>query len=167
MIFGHLWQSVALAVRPSPYPRAHAWSHRYGLGVAAFMATRDLPFHPARRSSRAPEQIDAPIALQPVDPMGRRHRLDGRACGAVEGVTPVLFTGDAAALHVAPVVAPAVPVAPVVTVSTETRRWRCSRCRAQTARACPSSPYGLASPLLLFRTGRDLPVERLVATPAG
>jgi beta-lactamase regulating signal transducer with metallopeptidase domain len=116
------------------------------------------------------KQLDAPIALQPVE----TTRMEVDATGSmaapvapVEGVTPVLFTGDADALHVAPVVAPAVPVAPVVTVSTETQPLALftlpeSNCPTL---ACPLLAIWLGvAAFLLFRTGRDLlAVERLVA----
>jgi beta-lactamase regulating signal transducer with metallopeptidase domain len=116
------------------------------------------------------KQLDAPIALQPVE----TTRMEVDATGSmaapvapVEGVTPVLFTGDADALHVAPVVAPAVPVAPVVTVSTETQPLALF-----TLPELKLPDLGLpvlaiwlgVAAFLLFRTGRDLlAVERLVA----
>jgi beta-lactamase regulating signal transducer with metallopeptidase domain len=147
---------------------------RYGLGVAAFMASLALPlaaFIPGETIvAGLLKQLDAPIALQPVE----TTRMEVDATGSmaapvapVEGVTPVLFTGDADALHVAPVVAPAVPVAPVVTVSTETQPLALF-----TLPELKLPDLGLpvlaiwlgVAAFLLFRTGRDLlAVERLVA----
>jgi len=177
LVIGHLWQSVALAAVLALVlilGKRMRGATRYGLGVAAFMASLALPlaaFIPGETIvAGLLKQLDAPIALQPVE----TTRMEVDATGSmaapvapVEGVTPVLFTGDAAALHVAPVVAPAVPVAPVVTVSTETQPLALF-----TLPELKLPDLGLpvlaiwlgVAAFLLFRTGRDLlAVERLVA----
>lgn len=177
LVIGHLWQSVALAAVLALVlilGKRMRGATRYGLGVAAFMASLALPlaaFIPGETIvAGLLKQLDAPIALQPVE----MTRMEVDATGSmaapvapVEGVTPVLFTGDAAALHVAPVVAPAVPVAPVVTVSTETQPLALF-----TLPELKLPDLGLpvlaiwlgVAAFLLFRTGRDLlAVERLVA----
>jgi hypothetical protein len=92
LVIGHLWQSVALAAVLALVlilGKRMRGATRYGLGVAAFMASLALPlaaFIPGETIvAGLLKQLDAPIALQPVeiDPDGsRRHRLDGRACGA-------------------------------------------------------------------------------------
>jgi beta-lactamase regulating signal transducer with metallopeptidase domain len=177
LVIGHLWQSVALAAVLALVlilGKRMRGATRYGLGVAAFMASLALPlaaFIPGETIvAGLLKQLDAPIALQPVE----TTRMEVDATGSmaapvapVEGVTPVLFTGDADALHVAPVVAPAVPVAPVVTVSTETQPLALF-----TLPELKLPDLGLpvlaiwlgVAAFLLFRTGRDLlAVERLVA----
>jgi len=177
LVIGHLWQSVALAAVLALVlilGKRMRGATRYGLGVAAFMASLALPlaaFIPGETIvAGLLKQLDAPIALQPVE----MTRMEVDATGSmaapvapVEGVTPVLFTGDADALHVAPVVAPAVPVAPVVTVSTETQPLALF-----TLPELKLPDLGLpvlaiwlgVAAFLLFRTGRDLlAVERLVA----
>ena len=115
LVIGHLWQSVALAAVLAMVlilGKRMRGATRYGLGVAAFMASLALPlaaFIPGETIvAGLLKQLDAPIALQPVE----TTRMEVDATGSmaapvapVEGVTPVLFTGDADALHVAPVVA--------------------------------------------------------------
>ena len=178
LVIGHLWQSVALAAVLALVlilGKRMRGATRYGLGVAAFMASLALPlaaFIPGETIvAGLLKQLDAPIALQPVETT--RMEVDATGTMAapvapVEGVTPVLFMGDAAAaLPDAPVVAPAAPVAPVVTVSTQTQPLALF-----TLPELKLPDLGLpilaiwlgVAAFLLFRTGRDLlAVERLVA----
>jgi hypothetical protein len=159
LVIGHLWQSVALAAVLALVlilGKRMRGATRYGLGVAAFMASLALPlaaFIPGETIvAGLLKQLDAPIALQPVE----TTRMEVDATGSmaapvapVEGVTPVLFTGDADALHVAPSSRPLCRLRLSSPSPPKLSRSRCSRCRNSNCPtlACPSSPYGLASPL--------------------
>jgi beta-lactamase regulating signal transducer with metallopeptidase domain len=178
LVIGHLWQSVALAAVLALVlilGKRMRGGTRYGLGLAAFAASLVLPlaaFIPGETIvAGLLKQLDAPIALQPVETPG--VEVDATSATAAPAapaaaVTPIMFSTDAAGRAIAPAAAPAQPAsAPAVTVTTNTQPLSLF-----TLPELKLPDLGLpilaiwlgVAAFLLIRTGRDLlAVERLVA----
>ncbi len=175
MIFGHVWQSVALAAVLAGVlilGKRMRGSTRYGLATAAFAASLLLPLAafipgetivagllkqlnaPVMLASSAPAQMATPLApaepaapVAPVDPL----------------LTPVSFERDAASLGLG-VVAPATPVAPVVNAEPPAALFTLPVINMPDMLLPLLAIWAAGAAFLLFRTGRDLiAVERLVA----
>ncbi len=170
IIFGHLWQSVALAAVLAGVliaGRKMRGSTRYGLSAAAFLAALALPlaaFIPGETIvASLLKQLDAPVAL------ASRHAPAEVVATPVAPVAPVSPLLQDVSFGETPVAAPVAPAAPAASV-------------ARMEEAAPAPLFTLPEiklpdmtlPLLtiwlagvavlLVRTGRDLvAVERLVA----
>ncbi len=181
LVIGHLWQSVALAAVLALVlilGKRMRGGTRYGLGLAAFAASLVLPlaaFIPGETIvAGLLKQLDAPIALQPVETTVVEAEVTSAAAAPAApaaAVTPIMFSTDAAGRPVAPAATPAAPAeparAPAITVTTNTQPLSLF-----TLPELKLPDLGLpilaiwlgVAAFLLFRTGRDLlAVERLVA----
>lgn len=176
LVIGHLWQSVALAAVLALVlilGKRMRGGTRYGLGLAAFVASLALPlaaFIPGETIvAGLLKQLDAPIALQPVETT--QVVVDNTAvtaapvapAAALPGVIPASFELQPAAPAAAPV-APAKPVVSVTTASEAPSLFTLPELKLPDLGLPILAIWLGVAAFLLFRTGRDLlAVERLVA----
>jgi beta-lactamase regulating signal transducer with metallopeptidase domain len=176
LVFGHIWQSVAIAAVLAGaliIGKRMRGATRYGLGVAAFVASLALPlatFIPGETIvAGLLKQLNAPVTIEaaaPVTEVAAAPAMQVEAPAAP--VTPVVVNG----VELLPVrmesvpMAPAAPMQPVTTVASE------APAHLITLPAISMPDIGLpllaiwlgVAAFLLLRTGRDLlAVERLVA----
>jgi beta-lactamase regulating signal transducer with metallopeptidase domain len=180
MIFGHLWQSVALAAVLAVVliaGRKMRGSTRYGLSAAAFLAALALPlaaFIPGETIvASLLKQLDAPVRLVSKDVTATPVVVTAAPAAPVSAADPMVRQ---AYFGPAPVAAPAAPVAPIArTVSPRAHSATPAPLFTLPAINLPDMTLPLlaiwlgGALFLLARTGRDLlAVERLVAraTPA-
>lgn len=175
MIFGHVWQSVALAAVLAGVlilGRRMRGSTRYGLATAAFAASLLLPLAafipgetivasllkqlnaPVMLASSAPAQIATPVTpVTPATPAAAVTRTDPL-------LTPVSFERDATSLGLGI----ATTVAPVVNAAPAAPLFTLPEIKLPDVTLPLLAIWLAGASLLLFRTGRDLiAVERLVA----
>ncbi len=177
MIFGHIWQSVALAAVLAGVliaGKKMRGSTRYGLSAAAFLAALALPlaaFIPGETIvSALLKQLDAPVALASRQaPVATEVASSVAPVAPVAPVSPLLrdvVFGDtpvAAPAAPAPAAAPAAPAARTVEAA-PAPLFTLPEIRLPDM-TLPLLAIWLAGALILLaRTGRDLiAVERLVA----
>jgi len=179
LIFGHLWQSVAIAAVLAGaliIGRRMRGSTRYGLGVAAFVASLALPlaaFIPGETIvAGLLKQLNAPVAIEAAAPKTQiviTPTVTAAPAAPVAPAQPVTVNG----VELAPVSMTSVPLAPVAPAQTVMVTHEAAQPSSLfTLPAIPMPDIGL--PLLLVwlgvagfliaRTVRDLlAVERLVA----
>jgi len=179
MVFGHLWQSVVIAAALAAaliIGKRMRGATRYGLGVAAFLASLALPlavFIPGQtivagllKQLNAPVSIAAPaVAFETVASAGLRAEAPA---APVSPAPPVLVDG----VELLPVNMDSVPMAPAQPRVTSTRGAPAAPAHLITLPAIGMPDVGLpllliwagVAAFLLIRIGRDLvAVERLVA----
>lgn len=176
LVIGHLWQSVALAAVLALVlilGKRMRGSTRYGLGVAAFVASLALPlaaFIPGETIvSGLLKQLNAPVALASTETtqLGVTAAPTPQVAPQAPAVMPI-STGDTRVVaQPAPAVAPVAATAPAIKAATQTQP-----ASLFTLPALKLPDLGLpllaiwlgVAAFLLFRTGRDLvAVERLVS----
>lgn len=181
LIFGHLWQSVAIAAVLAGaliIGKRMRGATRYGLGVAAFVASLALPlaaFIPGETIvSSLLKQLNAPVSIEAAAPVLKpvAVTLAPQAAPAAPE-TPVATTGaellpiNLASMARAVPVAPATPVTPIVTreVAAEPSSFFTLPAIQMPDIGLPLLLVWLAvAAVLIGRTVRDLiAVERLVA----
>jgi hypothetical protein len=179
LVFGHIWQSVAIAAVLAGaliIGKRMRGATRYGLGVAAFVASLALPlatFIPGETIvAGLLKQLNAPVSIEAAAPATEVAAAPAMQVEAPAApVTPVVVNG----VELPPVsmesvpMAPAAPMQPVTTVASE------APAHLITLPAISMPDIGLpllaiwlgVAAFLLLRTGRDLlAVERLVARPS-
>ncbi len=177
MVFGHLWQSVAIAAVLAAaliIGKRMRGATRYGLGVAAFLASLTLPlavFFPGETIVVGLlKQLNAPVSIAAsapvIETIAGPTVLAEAPVASVAPAAPVIVDG----VELLPVTMESVPMAPVQPVATITPAAPASLI---TLPAISMPDIGLpllviwlgVAAFLLIRTGRDLvAVERLVAS---
>jgi beta-lactamase regulating signal transducer with metallopeptidase domain len=176
LVIGHLWQSVALAAVLALVlilGKRMRGGTRYGLGLAAFVASLALPlaaFIPGETIvAGLLKQLDAPIALRPAETT--KVVVDNTAVTAapaapvasLPGIMPASFGLEPSAPVAAPV-APAKPVVNVTTASETSPLFTLPEIKLPDLGLPILAIWLGVAAFLLVRTGRDLlAVERLVA----
>lgn len=179
LVIGHLWQSVALAAVLALVlilGKRMRGSTRYGVGVAAFVASLALPlaaFIPGETIvAGLLQQLNAPVALQATETTRMEidtRGVDAPAAPASAAVVPAMSEG-VATLAVAPAAAPAAPAAtsaPIIKVTKQTQPislFTLPELKLPDLGLPLLAIWLAVAAFLLARTGRDLiAVERLVA----
>jgi beta-lactamase regulating signal transducer with metallopeptidase domain len=179
LVIGHLWQSVALAAVLALVlilGKRMRGSTRYGLGVAAFVASLALPlaaFIPGETIvSGLLQQLNAPVSLASTETTSMEVTAPPAPQAApLAPQAPMVMSiaaGDLAPVaQPAPTVAPVAATAPVVKVSTQTQPvslFTLPELKLPDLGLPLLAIWLAVAAFLLFRTGRDLiAVERLVA----
>ena len=183
MVFGHLWQSVAIAAALAAaliIGKRMRGATRYGLGVAAFLASLALPlavFIPGETIvAGLLKQLNAPVSIASSAPAlataletvaGTDLRVEAPAA-PVAPVAPVVVDG----VELLPVTMDSVPMAPAQPRNAIASEAAVAPAHFITLPAISMPDIGLpllliwagVAAFLLVRTGRDLvAVERLVA----
>lgn len=181
LIFGHLWQSVAIAAVLAGaliIGKRMRGATRYGLGVAAFAASLALPlaaFIPGETIvSSLLKQLNAPVSIAAAAPVATQADVAAAPQAATAApAAPATFTAVGVlpiSTNAAPAVAPAAPAAPAP--ATVTRDVAAEPAAFFTLPAIQMPDIGLplllvwlaVATVLIGRTVRDLiAVERLVA----
>jgi beta-lactamase regulating signal transducer with metallopeptidase domain len=179
MVFGHLWQSVAIAAALAAaliIGKRMRGATRYGLGVAAFLASLALPlavFIPGQTIvAGLLKQLNAPVSIATSAPAletvaGESLRVEAPAA-PVAPAASVIVDG----VELLPVTMDSVPMAPAQPRPSIVREEPVAPAHLITLPAISMPDIGLpllliwagVAAFLLVRTGRDLiAVERLVA----
>jgi len=176
LVIGHLWQSVALAAVLALVlilGKRMRGSTRYGVGVAAFVASLALPlaaFIPGETIvAGLLQQLNAPVALQATETTRMEIDTRGVAAPAAPAVVSASIEGSAT-LPVAPATAPAAPAAtsaPIIKVTKQTQPvslFTVPELKLPDLGLPLLAIWLAVAAFLLVRTARDLiAVERLVA----
>jgi len=185
LIFGHLWQSVAIAAVLAAaliIGKRMRGATRYGLGVAAFAASLLLPlaaFIPGETIvAGLLKQLNAPVTIEAAAPVVQTVTISPVAAPAAPAapVAPVMIDG----VEIVPVSmdsVPSVALPPAAPVGTFTHDVAAAPTSLFTLPVIPMPDIGIpllfiwltVAAILIGRTVRDLiAVERLVgrATPA-